>query len=124
MTLEEIQTAVLAGKTVHWSTDSYVVRCDELGQWLIICTLNQNTIGLTWRDGVTMNGQESEFFIAEHDQAVVTNMIRHCGLRKLVDSVAIGVQELLDEGYFKNESGEMDENDARTAMANLSSNLY
>jgi hypothetical protein len=41
------------------------VICDKKGQWLIVCSLNGYTMGLTWRDGVTMNGKESEFFIGE-----------------------------------------------------------
>ena len=65
MTLQEIKDAVLAGKTVHWATKAYVVVHDEIGQWLIKCLINDSCIGLTWRDGVTMNGNENEFFVAE-----------------------------------------------------------
>jgi hypothetical protein len=36
--------------------------CD---QWLIKCELNDHCIGLTWRDGVTMNGKPEDFFIPE-----------------------------------------------------------
>jgi hypothetical protein len=64
MTALDIKNAILAGKTVHWATSSYVVIHDEIGQWLIKCLVNDSCIGLTWRDGVTLNGKESEFYIA------------------------------------------------------------
>ena len=63
MTLEEIKAAVLAGKRVCWSGKNYEVILDSIGQWLIRCVDNGNCIGLTWRDGVTMNGKPKEFFI-------------------------------------------------------------
>lgn len=63
MTLDEIKQAVQDGKTVHWSNDIYKVICDRHGQYLIKCTVNDNCIGLTWRDGVTMNGKPSEFYV-------------------------------------------------------------
>ena len=65
MTLQEIKEAVLAGKTVHWATNAYVVINDEIGQWLIKCLINDSCIGLTWRDGVNMNVKESVFYVAQ-----------------------------------------------------------
>lgn len=64
MTLEEIKSAVLAGKKVHWSNEGYEVVQDELDQWFIKCNQNSQCIGLTHQDGVTMNGQPADFFIA------------------------------------------------------------
>jgi hypothetical protein len=64
MNLAEIQTAVLAGKTVHWKNPGYRVIHDRIGQWLIKCDWNGHCIGLTWADGVTMNGEPKDFFIA------------------------------------------------------------
>ena len=64
MTLNEIKQAIEQGSTVHWSNKAYVVVKDKIGQYLICCTLNASCIGLTWLDGVTMNGKESEFFVA------------------------------------------------------------
>ena len=64
MNLTEIKTAVLAGETVHWASDAYVViYAPRIDQFLIKCSLNDNCIGLTWKDGVTMNGKPSQFFI-------------------------------------------------------------
>lgn len=64
MNLGEIQAAVLAGKTVHWKTPAYQVVCDSVGQWLIVCASTKGCWGLTWADGVTMNGKPEEFFVA------------------------------------------------------------
>ena len=65
MTLQEIKDAVEAGKTVCYVNDGSIVIKDKLGQWLIVCIGNSYTIGLTWRDGVTMNGKEKDFYIGE-----------------------------------------------------------
>ena len=63
MNLQEIKNAVESGKKVHWSNEAYEVTKDKAGQWFIHCVLNDFYIGLTWADGVTMNGKESEFYI-------------------------------------------------------------
>ena len=62
MNLDEIKAAVERGETVHVGNDAYEVVKDKLGQWLIVCRLNGYTIGLTWLDGVTMNGKPEEFY--------------------------------------------------------------
>jgi hypothetical protein len=62
MTLEQIKQAIAAGVPVHWSNSAYDVILDSVGQYLIRCNLNDSYIGLTWRDGVTMNGKEEDFF--------------------------------------------------------------
>ena len=66
MTLQEIQAAVMAGQTVHWASTAYVVKyASAIDEFLIYCLLNETSIGLTWKDGVTMNGKEDQFFVAE-----------------------------------------------------------
>jgi hypothetical protein len=52
-----IRQAVDEGKTVYAGTLAYQVIKDNIGQYLIFCTLNDYCIGLTWRDGVTLNGK-------------------------------------------------------------------
>lgn len=64
MTLQEIKDAVESGKTVHWANDCYVVIQDSIGQWLIKCLNNNSCVGLTWQDGVTMNGRPDQFYVA------------------------------------------------------------
>ncbi len=61
--LSDIKEAVLAGKTVHWKTEAYRVVCDSIGQWLIVCQSTNGCWGLTWADGVTMNGAIEDFFV-------------------------------------------------------------
>ena len=66
MTLQEIKVAVMAGHTVHWANTAYIVKyAPAIDEFLIHCLLNETCIGLTWRDGVTMNGREDQFFMAE-----------------------------------------------------------
>jgi len=62
MSLQQIRTAVMAGKTVHWKTVSYTVVCR--GEWFIQCD-NGHCIGLTWADGETLNANPESFYVAE-----------------------------------------------------------
>jgi hypothetical protein len=62
MTAKEIREAVDQGKTVLWLSERYVV-IKNGSDYLIKCLLNNHCIGLTWADGTTLNGDESEFFI-------------------------------------------------------------
>ena len=66
-TLEEIKSAVKAGKKVCWSNEGYEVKLhhfrDGNENWVITCLWNNYSIGLTWINGVTLNGKESEFFV-------------------------------------------------------------
>lgn len=69
MKLEEIKQAVDAGKTVHWSNKGYQVIKDRFDHYLIgwdtqLPYLEKYYIGLTQKDGITLHGEESEFFIA------------------------------------------------------------
>ena len=63
MTLAEIKAAVDAGKTVHWINEGYEVISDGW-RYLIVWVANNNYMGLTHGDGVTLNGKPEEFFIA------------------------------------------------------------
>ena len=64
LTLYAIKLAVMRGQTVYWGNESYRVIRDRIGQWLIVCD-NGYCCGLTWQDGVTMNGSPDEFYIAD-----------------------------------------------------------
>jgi hypothetical protein len=67
MTLDEIKSATQAGLRVCWKNTSYAVMFDSAtNQWLIAFihrTSYANYTGLTWADGVTMNGKPEDFFI-------------------------------------------------------------
>lgn len=65
MKLEEIKKAVDEGKTVHYTSSAYtVVKNRKNGEYYIAHT-SGHMIGLTWDDGVTMNGKAEKFYIAE-----------------------------------------------------------
>jgi hypothetical protein len=68
MNLKEIKASVESGQTVHWASQSYRVIKDGVGQWLIQCDINGHCIGLTWRDGETLNGKERQFFVGTSSQ--------------------------------------------------------
>jgi hypothetical protein len=65
MNLQQIKQAVNSGHTVHWKNKAYSVIVDSIGQWLIICHLNDYCFGLTWRDEITMNGKPEDFYIEQ-----------------------------------------------------------
>jgi hypothetical protein len=62
MTITEIKAAVESGRKVYWCNKNYEVIKDSLGRFLIRSICNENYTGLTWQDGVTMNGREDQFF--------------------------------------------------------------
>jgi len=62
MTLDQIKSAVDQGRKVYWKNSAYEVIKDTLGQYLIMCKMSQAAIGLTWRDGVTLNGKPEDFY--------------------------------------------------------------
>ena len=63
MTAEEIMAAVNAGKRVFWKNMDYEVVKDRIGQFHVKCHHNNDCIGLTWMDGKTLNGDETDFFL-------------------------------------------------------------
>lgn len=64
MTLQQIKGAIALGLSVKWSNDGYDVIQDSLGQYLIKYRPNGFCIGLTHSDGITLNGEESQFYVA------------------------------------------------------------
>ncbi len=63
MTGKEIKQAVDSGQQVCYSNAMYRVIKDKAGQYLIIHTLNGSCVGLTGRDGLTLNGNSELFYI-------------------------------------------------------------
>lgn len=64
MTLQEIKKAVNSGHVVCQGQDNYiVVKSKYTNEYFIKCTTNGYIIGLTWKDGKTMNGKGSDFYI-------------------------------------------------------------
>lgn len=68
MTLQEIKNAVDNGLTVCWSNNGYQVVKWTNG-YHIVYKPSGNAIGLTWKDGITMNGSQEEFYILESGNA-------------------------------------------------------
>ena len=62
MNLQEIKQAIENGETVFCGNIAYTVVKDKLNQYLIKCSINGSCIGLTWKDGVTLNDIEKNFF--------------------------------------------------------------
>ena len=66
MKLSEIRRAVDEGLKVHWQNREYqVVRSSVDPSYLIRSKATGHCIGLTWADGVTLNGNDEEFFIGD-----------------------------------------------------------
>lgn len=64
----EIISAINNGQRVFWRSTAYEVIKDSKNQFLIQCAANGHCIGLTWADGVTLNGKESDFYIPSPTQ--------------------------------------------------------
>jgi len=67
MTLQEIKDAIASEQTVYWGNKSYTIVKDKYDQYFIKHT-GGHCIGLTWQDGVTMNGNEEQFFTGESER--------------------------------------------------------
>jgi len=105
MKLQEIKDAVLAGKTVYWKNSNYKVLNDDNNDWLIVYNhgqSNQNCIGLTWRDGETLNGEEEDFKVEEDEYEMDAQCCPFCG----EDVTFVNTARIIDES---GESFEVDE---------------
>lgn len=65
MTLDEIKEALAQGKKVCWHHEGYKVHKDNLDQYFITFVFNNHSIGLTHKDGITLNGKEEDFYILD-----------------------------------------------------------
>lgn len=61
LNVDQIKAAIQAGNTVFWKSPEYNVIRDSAGQWLICHP--DSVIGLTWSDGITLNGNPEDFHI-------------------------------------------------------------
>jgi hypothetical protein len=62
MTADDIKAHVRNGKRVFWCHKGYEVIQDAIGQWLIKHE-SGDVIGLTHKDGKTLNGRGQEFMV-------------------------------------------------------------
>jgi hypothetical protein len=119
MTLGQIKMAIAKGQKVYWSDYSYEVVKDNLSKYLIKCKANNHCIGLTWLDGVTMNGEESDFFTEEAILASMTPVACiKMGTTKWMDTYYI---RKVDDSHFMmklwNTDSEPTEEDISTGTA-------
>ena len=63
MKLQQIKQAVQDGKNVHWKNARYTVVFD--GIRYLIKDFTGSCIGLTWADGLTLNGKEEDFYLGD-----------------------------------------------------------
>ena len=69
MTLDQIKENVNKGVNVFWQNSFYKVV--KSGNDYLIKGGNGHCIGLTWSDGITLNGKNDEFFCFEPDQCLI-----------------------------------------------------
>jgi hypothetical protein len=98
MNLQEIKDAVDAGKTVHWTNAGYKVILDNLGRYLIESEFSgsKSWIGLTWTDGVTLNGMEEDFFCAMQSREYAFDVTLNACVRVTAASEA-QAREMMNE---------------------------
>jgi len=87
MKLSEIKAALEQGLRVMWIHHDYQVIKDSLGQYLTVYrrgTKDENAIGLTWSDGVRLNGAEDDFRI---DPACIHYAVDDTGAPRLVNDM-------------------------------------
>lgn len=65
MTLEQIKAAVASGLKVCWKNGAYVVTGSGNDHLITFCKgyRHENSIGLTWKDGSTLNGAATDFYV-------------------------------------------------------------
>ena len=61
MSLGDIKRAINEGLTVYWKHPGYRVVLDSNGDYLVVHE-GGSCIGLVHKDGVTMNGDECDFY--------------------------------------------------------------
>lgn len=64
LTSKQIKKAVDNSQIVHWANNGYTVKRSNKGDYYIQHH-SGSYIGLTWLDGVTLNGKPEEFYIAQ-----------------------------------------------------------
>lgn len=47
---EQIKQSVLSGRNVYWKSDIYEVIVDNIGQWMVRCSVNGHCVGLLVTD--------------------------------------------------------------------------
>lgn len=105
MTAEEIKDLVRSGKLVFAGSPIYEVKVskDFTGKehWNIVCTTNGYTIGLTWQDGVTLNGLPDDFYALPKDYTEVIYKISNVNISEDHDQYVSTKKEEADKKFMK-----------------------
>ena len=75
MTLQEIKRAIEKGQTVNYRNSGIEVQKTNAGQYHIVTLSNNYRIGLTWSNGITVNGKPEEFFIQSKKETDFLNAL-------------------------------------------------
>src|SRR5210317_347003 len=114
MKLNEIKKAVKSGKRVFWKNENYEIIKEEAG-FLITCIHNNFAISLTQADGVTMNGDESDFFVEGEKPEPETEQPARVPLSHIPQDTRDFLEAVLWVERFQDEDGEREpENDPPT----------
>lgn len=95
MNLEQIRQAVKLGLTVHWKNAGYTVH-DNHVVWMF-GTPKANSIGLTWTDGKTMNGQPEDFYVGTNS---LTHGVNTAGAGWKIDHQAPGLSPVTQPARY------------------------
>ena len=63
--VQDIKDAVDSGLAVHCGNDGYEVTKAPNGEYIVTYRPNGSVIGLTHKDGVTLNGELFDFYIGD-----------------------------------------------------------
>lgn len=96
MTLEEIKQAVLDGKTVHWTSDEYIVASDNRVHFVVQRIKDKCCVALTWGDGKTLNGKEEDFYVAVTAEERLRNVMVELSDELSEVDIVIGDNEVFD----------------------------
>jgi hypothetical protein len=78
MNLQEIKQAVISGKKVYWKSELYEVVKDNLDQWFIKCTANNNVAYLAKSNSIMSRDHKGkDFFTIDQMKERLTEEDKH-----------------------------------------------
>ncbi len=77
MTLAEIKEAVNKNIEVYYKSSNYVITRSGDEYYIMSLGGDEHTIGLTWMDGITMNGKEEDFFTMRSSEEIIKLLVEY-----------------------------------------------
>jgi len=97
-TIAEIKNAVNKGRRVYCGNSAYQVIKDNIGQWLIKCSLNGYCIGLHGQEGTQYENQlNGEHFYTEYSATYLEDNLVESLRRKIYESLIANPENGLGE---------------------------